>query len=193
MMFFWRSEPWVQCHASITLSAVLNEQINIEIPRLQTSPINLIPKIYNEHDTPVAAVHMQLRGQLDCDLMLIFEAEEAKKIVALMASDAEAGTFGTEMAKSALEELGSLTLGSFLSTIADFTDTELVPTPPISFYDSFGAIIDNLLIKKAICNDTATIFDTNFKRSSGYAKGYLIVFLGNNLKQVLTQKGKAWL
>jgi chemotaxis protein CheC len=180
-------------HASIALSTVLHEQVNVEVPRLHTAPPHLFPRIYNEHDTVVAAIFMQLRDQLDCDLMLIFETEEAKKIAALMASSAEDSAVDAEMEKSALEELGSIMLGSFLSAIADFTGTELVPTPPQLIHDVFDAVIDGLLAKQALCSEIAAIFDVRFKRNTGSAEGYLIMFPSDNLKEILTQKGKAWL
>jgi len=180
-------------HASIALSAVLNEQVNVEVPRLHTAPLHLVPRIYNEHDTVVAAIFMQLRDRLDCDLMLIFEAEEAKKIATLMANGSEDSSIDPEMAKSALEELGSIMLGSFLSAIADFTGTELVPSPPQLIYDVFDAVIDGLLVKQALCSEIAAIFDARFKRNTSSAEGYIIMFPGENLKEMLTQKGKAWL
>lgn len=180
-------------HASIALSTVLHEQVNVEVARLHTAPPHLVPRIYNEHDTVVAAIFMQLRDRLDCDLMLIFEAEEAQKIATLMASSAEDSTVDAEMEKSALEELGTIMLGSFLSAIADFTGTELVPTPPQLIYDGFDTVIDGLLAKQALCSDIAVIFDARFKRNTCSAEVYLIMFPGDNLKETLTQKGKALL
>jgi chemotaxis protein CheC len=177
-------------HATIALSSVLHEQVNVEVPRLHTEPHHLITKIYNRHDIVVAAVFMQLRGEADCDIMLIFEAEEAKKIAALMTGGIE---IDSEIETSAIEELGSIMIGSFLNAMANFTHTELVPTPPQLIFDAFDAVIDGLLAKQALCSDIAAIFDARFRRSGSSAEGYLIMFPGEKLRELLASQGKRWL
>jgi chemotaxis protein CheC len=179
--------------ATIALSTILNEQVNVEVPKLYTTPPHMVPGIYQKHDTVVAAIFMQLRGKADCDIMLIFEAEEAEKIGALMAKNAADEKADAEMEKSAIEELGSIMICAFLSAVANFTDTELVPTPPTLIYDAFDAVIDGLLVKQALCSDIAAIFDARFRRSGSSAEGYLIMFPGEALQKVLVSTGKSWL
>jgi len=180
-------------HASIALSTMLNEKVNVEMPRLHTTPHHLVPRIYDEHDTIVAAIFMQLRDKIDCDIMLLFQAEEAKKIGALMAKSATENEADEEMEASAIEELGSVMICAFLNAIADFTNTELVPTPPQLIYDAFDAVMDGLLAKQALCSDVAAIFDARFKRSTSSAEGYLIMFPGEKLRETLATRGKNWL
>ena len=179
--------------ATIALSTILGEQVNVEVPRLFMVPPHLVPKIYQKHDTPVAAIFMQLRGEADCDIMLIFEAKEAEKIGALMAKNAADEEADCEMERSALEELGSIMICSFLNAVANFTDMELVPTPPTLIFDAFDAVIDGLLVKQALCSDIAAVFDSRFWRSGSSADGYLILFPGETLQKVLVSTGKNWL
>src|SRR5690606_37205584 len=98
-----------------------------------------------------------------------------------------------EMQASAIEELGSCMICAFLNAMADFTGIELVPTPPQLIYDAFDAVIDGLLAKQALCSDIAAIFDARFRRSTSLAEGYLIMFPGENLREMLAEKGKQWL
>ncbi len=177
-------------HATVALSTMLHEQVNVEVPRLHTKPPHMVPGIYEKHDTVVAAIFMRLRGPAECDLMLIFEAEEAKKIAAIMAADTEDTE---EIKKSAIEELGSIMLCSFLNAMANFTHTELLPTPPQLIFDAFDAVIDGLLLKQALCSDMAAIFDARFKRSTSSAEGYLIMFPGETLRQTFVKQGNKWL
>lgn len=177
-------------HATVALSTMLHEQVNVEIPRLHTKPPHLVPQIYEKHDTVVAAIFMHLRENVDCDLMLIFDKEEAKKIAAIMTGDMAEDT---DLEKSALEELGSIMVCSFLNAMANFTSIELLPTPPMLIYDAFDAVIDELLSKQALCSNVAAIFDARFKRSTSSAEGYLIMFPSKELQEMMTSKGKKWL
>ncbi|MCX8151001.1 MAG: chemotaxis protein CheC [Candidatus Bathyarchaeota archaeon] len=176
--------------ATVALSTMLNEQVNVEVPRLHVKPPHLVPQIYEKHDTPVVAIFMQLRENMSCDLMLIFEDDEAKKIARIMTDDVKTDQ---EIEKSALEELGSIMLCSFLNAMANFTSTQLLPTPPLLIYDAFDAVIDELLSKQALCSDTAAIFDARFKRSTSSAEGYLIMFPSEKLQKIMVKKGRKWL
>ncbi len=177
-------------HATIALSIMLHEQVNVEVPRLHMKQPHLVPLIYEKHDTAVAAVFMQLRENSDCDLMLIFELEEAKKIAELMTGGMETDQ---DVEESAIGELGSIMICSFLNAMADFTSTELLPTPPQLIYDAFDAVVDSLLAKQALCSDVAAIFDARFKRSNSSAEGYLIMFPGAKLQKLIARRGKEWL
>jgi chemotaxis protein CheC len=180
-------------HATTTLSKVLHEPIKIEVPRVHMSPPHLVPRIYGKHDTIIAAIFMQLRGTADCDIMLIFEEEESKKIAELITDAVENDEVTPEMETSAIEEMGSIVLCSFLNAMADFTLTKLVSTPPQLIIDSFDAIIDSLLIKQALCSEVAVIFDARFKRYNSSTEGFIIIFPSDKLRKMLVQKGKKWL
>jgi chemotaxis protein CheC len=179
-------------HATTTLSQVLGEPINIEVPRVHIAPPHLVPRIYAKHDTVVAAVFLKLRGEADCDLMLIFEEAEFRKMAELMVSSVEKEVT-REMELSAIEEMGSIVLCSFLNAMADFTLTRLVSPPPEVIIDSFDAIMDGLLIKQALCSDVAVIFDARFKRYNSETEGFLITFPSYQLQEMLAEKGKEWL
>jgi len=180
-------------HATTTLSQVLHEPVKIEVPRVHIAPPHLVPRIYEKHDTIVTAVFLKLRGTADCDLMLIFEEEESKKIAELMLNGVEDGEVTREMQLSAIEEMGSIVLCSFLNAMADFTLIKLVSPPPELIIDSFDAIIDDLLIKQALCSEVAVIFDTRFKRCNSSTEGFIITFPSYKLQRMLAIKGKEWL
>jgi len=179
-------------HATTTLSQVLGEPIKIEVPRVHIALPHLVPRIYAKHDTIVAVVFLKLRGTADCDLMLIFEETEFKKMAELMINAVEKEVT-REMELSTIEEMGSIVLCSFLNAMADFTLTKLVSPPPEVIIDSFDAIMDALLIKKSLCSEVAVIFDARFKRCNSSTEGFLITFPSYKLQEMLAKKGKEWL
>lgn len=176
-------------NATVALSNLLHELIRIEVPKLHMAPPHLIPKIFGKHDTPVAAVFMQLRGSADCDFLLVFELKEARRIARLMTKITERET-DTAMKRSAIEELGSIMLCAFLSAIANFAAIELLPSPPQLIFDDFDAMIDGLIVKQALCSDEAAVFNTCFKSARGCADGVLIMFPSVQLRKMLTNRGK---
>jgi chemotaxis protein CheC len=179
-------------NAATSLSEIFQEPILMEVPKIHTLPPHLVPKFYQKHDVSTTAIHMQLRGEAECDILLLFEVEEAKKIAATMTMATPPEDSDPEMEASAIEELGNIVIGSFLTALADFTGVNLVPNPPQRVVDSFDAILDGFLIKQLLASDIAIIFDANFKRADGNVSGILMMFPSRQLQDVLIEKAKKW-
>lgn len=179
--------------ATTALSEIINERILVEVPRLHVSPPHLVPKIFGKHDQHTAVIYMQLRGEAECDILLTFEAEEARKIAAMMTMASSPDDVDPEMEASAIEELGSIMIGGFLSAIADFTGMELVPLPPLLVKGCFDAILDSFLVKQSLASDIALVFDGCFRRSSNQAGGTIIVFPSQEMQEKLVSKSQQWL
>jgi chemotaxis protein CheC len=180
-------------HATTALSEILNEHIAIEVPKLHAAPSHLIPKIYGKHDQLTAAIYMQLRGEADCDMLLALEVEEARKIAAMMTMSPSQEDVDPEMEASAIEELGSIMICSFLSAIADFVGVKLVPMPPQLVTDSFDAILDNFLVKQDLASDVALIFEGCFRRGSSETGGALVMFPSVEMQKLLVKRSQQWL
>lgn len=180
-------------HAATSLAVILQQPVAIELPRVHAIPPHMIPSLCGYHDRPVTAVYMQLNCEYDCDILLLLDVEEEKKLAALMTSASSPDEVDPEMGASAIEELGNILIGSFLNAISDFTGVKLVPTHPQRVTDSFDAIIDNFLVKQALFSDVSLIFETRFRRGDGDASCILMLFPSRKLYKVLVGKSKIWL
>jgi chemotaxis protein CheC len=178
-------------HAATSLSDVLQQPISIEVPRIFSEKPHLIPKFYNLHDVKTTAIYLQLIENHGCDILLTFESTEAKKIVAMMTMTSSIEEVDPAMEKSALQELANILIGSFLTSISDFTGVGLLPTTPETVTDTFDAIIDNFLIKQSMFSETALIFETRFLRNGEDAKSILMIFPSQELKDLLIEKSKS--
>ncbi len=178
-------------HAATSLSDVLQEPITIEVPKIHTMEPHLIPNFFNLHDVVTTAIYLQLNDKLGCDILLMFESKEAKKIAAMMTMAPSVEELEPDMETSALQELGNILIGSFLTSISDFVGIQLLPTTPETVSDVFDAIIDNFLIKQSMTSENALIFETKFKRNNEDAKCILMIFPTQELKEMLIEKSKS--
>ncbi len=177
-------------HAATALSDVLQQPITIDVPTTHTMKTHLVPKFYNLHDMPTIGIFLQLSETYGCDILLLFELTEAKKIVKMMTSAASIEEVDPAMETSAIHELANILIGSFLTAISDFVGVTLLPTTPQSTIDSFDAIIDSFLIKQSMFSENALIFETRFRRVGEDAKCILMIFPSQELKELLAQKSK---
>lgn len=178
-------------HAATSLSDVLQQPITIDVPKIHNIKPHLIPQFYNLHDTPTTAIYLQLADKYGMDILLMFEQTEARKIAAMMTMVSSVEELDPTMEISALQELGNILIGSFLTSISDFVGIGLLPTTPQTVTDTFDAILDNFLIKQSMISDNALIFETRFKRSGEDAKCILMIFPTPELKNLLVEKSKS--
>jgi chemotaxis protein CheY-P-specific phosphatase CheC len=133
---------------------------------------------------------MQLQREYECDILLMFDLCEAKKIAAIMTMAPSVEELDDSMEESAIQELANIVIGSFLTAISDFTGVQLIPTPPLRVVDAFNSILDNMLVKQSMIAERALVFDACFKRQGTDAKSILIIFPSASLKQILLEKSK---
>lgn len=180
-------------HAATSLSTILQQDVSIDIPRICSLPAHLVGKYYNRADMATTAVLMQLQREYECDILLMFEVNEAKKIAAIMTMAPSVEELDESMEESAIQELANIVIGSFLTAISDFTGVQLIPTPPSRIVDTFDTILDNVLVNQSLISEKALVFDACFKRAGTDAQSILIIFPSPGLKAVLVQKSKEML
>jgi chemotaxis protein CheC len=178
-------------HAATSLSDILQETISISVPRIHTIKPHLLPGFYDLHDRPTTAIYLHLTEKYGMDILLTFEEMEARKIAAMMNMCGSIEELDPAMETSALQELGNILIGSFLTSISDFIGLTLLPSTPETVTDAFDAILDNFLIKQSMVSENALIFETRFMRNGEDAKCILIIFPTQELKNLLVEKSKS--
>lgn len=176
-------------HAATSLSEILQQQVEIDIPRIGTIPPNMLPKFYQTNNMPATAVYIHLMGDMECHFLFIFELPELKEITSLMTKAITNQECESSMESSALEELGNILIGSFLTAISDFTGLNLISTPPMLVGAPFDSIISEFMVKLASDSGDALVFDTCFKRAGGYyAPTQLMILPSPELRKLLIRK-----
>ncbi len=177
-------------HAATSLSDVLQQQVAIEIPKIhKIPPITLYEKYKDKDSMPTTAVYMKLADS-ECDILLMFEVSEAKKIAAMMTMAPSIEELDPAMEESAIQELANILIGAFLSAISDFTGLQLMPSTPHRVVDTLGTIMDNFIVKQSMLSEQALVFDTHFKRPNEDASSMLMLFPSPQLLDVLVKKAK---
>lgn len=176
-------------HAATSLSDILQELVVIDVPKIHRLPPNMLPKVFEKHDAPTTAIYMQLDSS-ECDILLMFDYVESKKIAAMMTMSPSIEALDPVMEESAIQELGNILIGAFLSAISDFVGIRLQPTSPQRIVDMFDTIMDNFLVKQSLISNEALVFDTHFKRAGETASSILMLFPSPALQNLLVQKSK---
>jgi chemotaxis protein CheC len=177
-------------HAATSLSEILQQEVLIGVPRIHNVQAHMLPRIFGLHEMPTTALYIRLASGTECDILLMIEADEARKVAAMMTMVPTVDELDPSLEASAIEELANILVGSFLSAISDFVDIELMPAPPERIVDAFDAILDTVLVKNSEMYDKTLIFDISFKASGKVSKFMLLLFPSPAMQCLLVEKSK---
>ncbi|MGG0718810.1 chemotaxis protein CheC [Robertmurraya massiliosenegalensis] len=150
-------------HAATALSTLLNRKIDMRVPKVRVVSFDEMMEMAGGPDNIVASVFLRIEGDAPGSMFFVLSLEQATTFIKQMTGDAHfsfAEPPYDELAMSALQELGNILSGSYLSSLSDFTNLDLYPSVPALSIDMVGAIISFGLIELSQVSDFAIVIDT---------------------------------
>ncbi|MEB1810109.1 MAG: chemotaxis protein CheC [Bacillaceae bacterium] len=165
-------------NAATALSTLLSKSIDMKVPSVRVVSLQEIADLVGGEDNVVAAIFLRLEGDAPGSMFLLIPVAEAEQLIQRLIGNS---TFQLteppfeELGLSALQELGNILAGSYLSALSDFTKLNLQPSVPAISIDLAGAILSFGLIEVSQVSDYAIVIDTEvqemdneFSQSSGH-------------------------
>ncbi|WP_077211901.1 chemotaxis protein CheC [Bacillus dakarensis] len=150
-------------NAATALSSLLNKKVDMKVPDVRIVSFNEMMELAGGPDNVVASVFLRIEGDAPGSMFFILSLQQASRFIQQMLGDSSLSLDNPpydEMALSALQELGNILSGSYLSSLSDFTKLDLYPSVPALSIDMVGALISFGLIEFSQVSDYAIVIDT---------------------------------
>lgn len=150
-------------NAATALSRLLNKKIEMKVPNVQIVSFDEMVEMTGGSENVVASVFLRIEGDAPGSMFFVLPLEQATHFIKQMIGDIDFSFEQppyNEIALSALQELGNILSGSYLSALADFTNLSLYPSVPALGIDMVGAIISYGLIEHSQVSDYVIVIDT---------------------------------
>lgn len=150
-------------HAATALSKLLNKKIDMKVPDVKVVSFNEMMEVVGGTENVVASVFLRIEGDAPGSMFFILSIEQASRFIQQLTNDHDFSLENLpypEMALSALQELGNILSGSYLTSFSDFTNLNLYPSVPAISIDMIGAILSFGLIELSTVGDYAILIDT---------------------------------
>lgn len=151
-------------HAATSLSDLLNKKIDMRVPKVEMVSFNDMMELVGGSETVVVGIYLRIEGDVEGSMFFILPIEQANRFIQRLIRD-ENFDFKTppvpELGLSAMQELGNILSGSYLSALSDFTGLKIYPTVPGLSVDMFGAIISTGLIEISQVSDNVIVINTS--------------------------------
>lgn len=151
-------------HAATALSSMLGHSIDMKVPYVNIVSFDEVTDRIGGEEAIIAAIFFRIEGDAPGSMFFILTIEQASKLLSEITG--KPVHFNEppydELAMSALQEIGNILTGSYLSSLADFTSLHLHPTVPAVGVDMAGALMNYGLIQISQESDFAVVIDTIF-------------------------------
>jgi chemotaxis protein CheC len=150
-------------NAATALSTMLDKKIDMKVPNVRIVSFDEMMELAGGPETIVASVFLRIEGDAPGSMFIVLPPRQATHFIHQMIDEVdfsfERPPF-SEIAMSALQELGNILTGSYLSALSDFTGLHLYPSVPALSIDMVGAIISYGLIELSQVSDYAIVIET---------------------------------
>jgi len=176
-------------HAATALSKLLQTEIQMNVPNVSVIPFDDIADTVGGAEKYVIGIFLRLEGDIPGSIFFLLGVGSAKTLVSGLVGEyasKEAEEF-SEMEISALQEVGNILAGSYLSSLADFTKKDLSPSPPAIAVDMAGAILSIGVIQLGPAADYALVVDTEFTQGAMNIEGHFFLLPDPGSVEILFQ------
>lgn len=132
-------------HAATAMSEMTGQRIMISVPRVNIAPLDEVPNQIAEGEEPVAAVLMQMMGDLSGLTLLVFPKASALRVASLMMR--RPATELGMIEQSAIQEAGNILGSSYMNALAEFMGMILMPSPPSLAVDLSTTVLSSTYVE----------------------------------------------
>lgn len=163
-------------NATTALSQMINSKIDMKVPKVDLLEFKELSEIVGGAEKLVVGILFTLEGQIDGMMMFMLDMDASRHLVKLLVggSEDENKEF-SEMELSALNEIGNIIAGAYLSSLSSLTNVLITSSVPYMAIDMAGAILSVPAIEFGKIGDKALLIETEFGDDDKAVNGYFIL------------------
>ena len=162
-------------NATTALSKMLSTKVDMKVPCIQFMEFKELAEGIGGAENIVVGILLTLDIGIEGMMMFVLESDSAEAIVNLLMGKSGKLEEFSELDLSALQEIGNIIAGSYLSAISAFTNMTITASVPYLSIDMAGAILSVPAIEFSKISDKALLIETEFGDKDTIINGYFIL------------------
>ncbi|MBS3872647.1 MAG: chemotaxis protein CheC [Firmicutes bacterium] len=147
-------------NAATALSQLMGTMVDMSLPWTKLCLIEEGCELLSRPDEAGVGIQIALEGKINGLTLLTFDEESALYILNAFGDMLPDKRLESDMARSALMEVGNIVTGSFATAISEFLKTTAWCTPPLLIHDYFDAFVCSVVVSGCQETDHVLVFKT---------------------------------
>lgn len=175
-------------NAATALSGILNAKVSMKFPEVKVLGFNEALNSLGSPEDLVAAVLVEMSGEIQGVMLYILTEEFAKEILAKMLGEEIDFMAMSEMHLSALNEIGNIMISSYISAISSLTHVEINLSVPQIAMNMLGGILSLPMAQMGTYSDRIMMMTGGFTLDGKELKSDMLLLPDVESLNVLIEK-----
>ena len=165
-------------NATTALSKMINCKVDMKVPKVELLDLTEIAAAIGDEETVMVGILLLLEGDINGMMMFLLDLESARTLVdSIMGikKEEDSDDLFDAMEMSALNEVGNIITGAYLSALSDLTRLCIVSSVPSLQIDMAGAMLSIPAIEFSKIGDKVLFIETQFDNETSI-NGYFILY-----------------
>jgi chemotaxis protein CheC len=158
-------------NAATALSKMISKRIDMDVPKVNILEFKNVADIVGGAEIEVIGIYFKVTGDITGSIMFLLDKNSAKLLTNLLMDRNDDDSELNEMDFSALQEVGNILAGSYLSSLSALTTLKLIVSVPSLAMDMAGAILSVPVILFGQVGDKVMLIETDFNEGTKHVRG----------------------
>lgn len=157
-------------NAATALAKMIDKKIDMEVPATKLLDYKDVAGILGGEESVVAGIYFDESGDINGNIMFLLDVGSSKILTGMLMGKQDFSNELDEMDRSALQEVGNILSGSYISSLSALTGLKLVLSVPSLCIDMAGAILSVPAIQFGYVSDKVLMIETKLKDDANLVK-----------------------
>lgn len=177
-------------NATTALAQMLNKKLDMKVPRVDLVGFDKLPSVICGEEELVVGIYLMLSDDVDGSMMFLMPEDSAHSLVDQLMGRAQGSKEPfSEMDYSALQEIGNIITGSYLSALSTLTKLTIGASVPYIAVDMAAAILSVPAIEFGKVGDKALLIETAFGDDITINGYFILIPALDSYDKILTSLG----
>jgi len=151
-------------NAATALAKMINKKVDMTVPKVNVLNFQEVPDMLGGAEAQVCGIFFKIEGDLEGSIMFLLSVESATTLIDLLMPGMAREEID-EFTVSALQEIGNILAGSYISSLSTLTNLKIHISVPSMAIDMAGAILSVPAIQFGMMGDKILIIENDFIES----------------------------
>lgn len=150
-------------NAATALARMLDKKIDMDVPKIKILDIQEVAKVLGGEENIVAGIYFNVHGDIQGNIMFLLDIHSSKLLTNMLMGKSSSEDQLDEMDRSALQEVGNILSGAYISSLVALTNFNIQLSVPSLAVDMAGAVMSVPAIQFSEISDKVLFIETELK------------------------------
>lgn len=172
-------------NAATALAKMIDRKIDMNVPKVEILEFKEVAELLGGPEVPVCGIYFRVDGDISGSIMFLLTLRSSTTLTNMIMPSNEGLEIPDEIGQSALQEIGNILSGSYISSLSALTGLDIKISVPSLAIDMSGAILSVPIIQFGQVGDHVLLIETEFNEGNNEVKGFFFLIPDEDSFEIL--------